>query len=282
MTMPLAGTLADGHVRTLFAPISTDPDSAAPREVLESWCRANNIVPTRLWAPGPIEIHALDPDELAHDRHEICWHETQAGDPGRTHLRTTPLLIEPAGILAGDLTCGHVQIECSTALGAPALLFVCDQHIDPRTGRHPGPHAGDWAGEHRLPPASGEARPRPEVTARRMSRMSWDNHHPGTIAFRDGLPYVGAMTPGAAHALVLARLDDMHQPRPQMNRARALISLDQHTRGLRELAERHAPRRQTTPAAGGPLCERRCAPWPCSDYRDGLSGIVTFPPAVTR
>lgn len=95
----------------------------------------------------------------------------------------------------------------------------------------------------------------------------------------DGLPYAGDISPADAHALVLARLDAIAKRRPawSVNPAAVLLIPGQHARGLRELAERHAPRTVVTPAAGGPLCEQRCAPWPCPDYRSAAAGIVAFP-----
>src|SRR6185312_7912674 len=127
------------------------------------------------------------------DRHIILWREVVSPRPGEngggrpavTELRRSPLIVEPEGLLTPDgLTCGHVRIEPSPVLGAPALLFVCDQGIDPATGKHPAGHSGDWAGEHRLPPADPVPRPRHDSQPR---RLVWDNEHPGDLAHRDGV-----------------------------------------------------------------------------------------------
>jgi hypothetical protein len=286
----IAGTTAGGHVRTLTPPLSTDPRLEAVRAVLVSWCTANGLRSGRMLERDRIEIHPLDPGELARDRHEILWREVTDPSPGefgrgrdaRTQLRRTPLLVEPEGLLADELTCGHVLIAPSSELGAPALLYVCDQHIDPATGRHPGQHAGDWAGEHRLPAGDWAGEPRPPRPEGTPPRVSWDNNHPGDMPFRDGLPYVGGMAPAEAHATVLARLDAITDRRPRVDRRAALVAIGPHVRGLRELANRHAPRTVATAAAGGPLCERRCSGWPCPDYRQALAGIVTFAEAAGR
>jgi hypothetical protein len=293
ITDTIAGTLAGGHIRTLVAPFADDPIHPAGIAVLMSWCEANGMRPTRMLDRDRIEIHPLDLGELARDRHEIHWREvihnpedTQLGRgrEARTELRKTPMIVEPVGLLAGELTCGHVLIAQSPVLGAPGLLFVCDQGIDPRNGRHPGQHAGDWAGEHRLPAGhwAGEPLRRPAPEDGTPRRMSWDNPHPGDLPFRDGLPYAGDLAPADAHQLVLGRLTEIADRRPRVDRRASLVALGPHVRGLREIAERHAPRRETTAAAGGPLCERRCSGWPCPDYRSGLAGIVTFAPAAGR
>jgi hypothetical protein len=287
----IAGTTAGGHVRTITPPLSTDPRLEAVRAVLMSWCTANGLRPGRMLDRDRVEIHPLDAGELARDRHEILWREVTDPEPGqpgrgreaRTQLRRTPLLVEPAGLLSDDLTCGHVRIEPSPVLGAPALLYVCDEHIDPATGRHPAAHAGDWAGEHRLPAGDWAGEPRPPRAEGTPPRLVWDNEQPGDLPFRDGLPYLGDMDPHIAHALVLDRLNHS-QAETERRRGRpgAVAAAIAHLAGLRRVAERHAPRTVATPAAGGPLCERRCSGWPCPDYRDALAGVVTFAPAAAR
>jgi hypothetical protein len=285
----VAGTMSGGTIRTLSLPFGDAPDLAAVRAVVLSWCEANGLPPGRMRERDYIEIHPDDLGQADLGRHVIMWREfipppagaTGSQREGSTKLRKTPLLVEPAGLLTEDeSTCGHVRIERSPVLGAPALLFVCDQGVDPATGRHPAQHTGDYAGEHR--PPGGEPPRRPETQG---YRMSWDNEHPGDQAFRDGVPYLGGMAPHLAHALILARLKAIADRRPPVNRRNVLVSLHAHVLGLREIALRHEPR-DTRDA--GTVCDHDfvsatgLTPWPCAEVRDALAGIVAFPPAATR
>lgn len=282
----VAGTLDGGRIRTIAAPWRDSPDAEAVRAVLTSWCLANGLLPARMLEREPIEIRDRDPEELARGRYEIVWREVVgagAGGEARSTVRRTPLVLEPEGLLADELTCGHVLISPSAVLGAPALLFVCDQHIDPRTGRHPGQHTGDWAGEHRPPPVNEPVDPavvRPEVPT---YRMSWDNEHPGEQPFRDGMPYAGGLSPDDAHRLILDRLREIADRRPMVNRRLALIATVRHVRGLREIALRHEPH---ATREAGTVCNHDfttgagLTTWPCVEVRDALGGIISFAPAA--
>jgi hypothetical protein len=255
-TSTIAGTSAAGHVRTLSAPWAGDAIAAAARDVLSSWCHANGLVPARMLERDRIEIHP-NPNRPGY---EILWREVSADRTIRpeasTQLRRLPLLVEPEGLLAGELWCGHVH-RCGCDDNGQVRFFTCRQHVDPVTGRHPGPHLG-----------------RPSLdptTAAPMSDLGpaeWTNEHAGDVAYRDGLPDVAALPAEAAHALVLARLDAIRDARPRPPRAALLLAIGQHVQGVRAIIERHAP------AVAGPLCDRQCAPWPCPDYRSATRGIV--------
>jgi hypothetical protein len=248
------------RIRALTVPSGDSPDAVATRAVLVSWARANGLPDDRVLSRDPIEIR----DEPDGSGRVIHYREVQLKPPGSdsrhvvTVPRTKPLLVEPVGLLNGELSCGHVSVLLN-----PANAHVCDQDIDPATGQHPGWHSGGPA-DH---PITG-------------TRANWPNEHPGQIVFRNGLPYTGDMPPTDAHALALARLTAILDARPR--RDHLLLNVRAHAHGLRKLAERHAPRRDTTSAVGGPLCERRCAGWPCPDYRQALAGIVAFAPAAGR
>jgi hypothetical protein len=272
-TDEIAGVAAGGTIRTLTPPWHGQPHAEAARDVLLSWCRVNGLAPDRMLDRDRIEIHAAD--SAAGRHYIILWLEALPADPvgpGRetsTALRKTPLLIEPEGLLAGELTCGHVHSASSPVVDEPPLFFTCDQGIDPATGRHPGQHAGS----------------RSETPRYRRSdtgngyRMSWPNEHPGEQAFREGLPYVGDMTPAAAHALVLARLGEITDRRPRVNRRQVLIAIGPHVRGLRAIVERHGPVTygEKFPAACQSPDHAGAGPsFPCADYRDATAGIVTL------
>lgn len=261
MSIVMAGTINGGTIRTLTAPWAQEPNAAAARAVLVSWCAANGMPADRILDRHPIEIR---PHHLDGPGYVIVYQEVLPREPNepnreaRTTPRSTPLIVEPEGMLDNGDTCGHVHRSSAEYVNIPPAFFVCDQGIDPVTGRHPGPHAG---GHHRHPIAGG--------------RREWENENPGYLEFRGGIPYVGNMSPTDAHTLVLARLEAIVEARPGHH---LLLAVVPHLRGLRKIAERHAPRRYSAPAAGGPLCERRCSGWPCPDYRQALAGIVTFRP----
>lgn len=280
--LPIAGTSDGGRIRTLSAPFAEDPDSAAVRAVLMSWCRANGLDPERMLERHNIEIHPRDDDELARDRYVIYWREyipppagaTGSAREGHTEVRKTPLLVEPEGLLADELTCGHVHLADSPVDGVATLPFTCREHIDPRTGRHPSRHLGGRAetptGQH----AGGTG-----------YVMSWPNEHPGDLAFRDGMPYAGDLDPHRAHALILVRLSEIADRRPRVNRRLALLAIGVHVRGLREIALRHEPHDTRN---AGTVCNHDfvtgagLTPWPCVEVRDALAGIIAFAPAVDR
>ncbi len=261
MIDPAAERRTHDYVRVLAAPCDDDSAAAATRAVLVSWAHANGLPHDRMLARDPIEIRNSPdgPGQLIHYRECQLTPPTTHGRDCQTVARTKPLLIEPVGLLNAELGCGHVAI-----LHNPAAAHVCDQDIDPVTGRHPGPHSGGPA-EH---PITG-------------ARAEWPNEHPGDLPFRGGLPYAGDMAPAAAHAVSLACLNQLLDIRPRPRRETPLLT-HTHAHGLRKIAVRHAPRRYSAPAAGGPLCERRCSAWPCPDYRDALAGIVAFAPAAGR
>lgn len=280
MTYPtdIAGTIDGGTIRTLTAPWPDQPDADAARAVLLSWCRANDLNPERMRQQDRIEIHAATSGPRG--RYEILWREAVVAPPGgrrdevRAKVRYTPLRVEPEGLIAGELSCGHVHSAPSPVVDDPPLCFTCDQGIDPATGRHPGEHQGGRSLDR---PAGEPAGP---VTA---YRMSWPNEHEGDQAYCGGLPDITGMAPDAAHALVLGRLAAMLERRPRVDRRRTLIAIGPHVTGLRILAERHGPH-----ATRGieTVCDvdyhagTGLTPWPCLDYQAAFSGIVTFPPAA--
>lgn len=276
MSMPIAGTLEGGRIRTLAAPDrERDPAALA---VLLSWCVANGLPTARMLDRHHIEIH-----EAANGpggNYEIVYREVQLpttpGREARTETRKRALLVEPEGLLAGELTCGHVHASPSPVLDAPALFFTCDQGIDPATNRHPGQHTGlasELPGGRRDELGTGY-------------RMSWPNDHAGEQAFREGLPYLGDLAPNDAHALALARLDAIAERRPRVDRRNVLVAIGPHVRGLRELAERHGP--HSLRGSDDVVCDHDfvvgtgLTEWPCPDYRAAFAGVVTFGPAAAR
>lgn len=283
MTLDIAGTMDGGRIRTLAAPFRDDPTSTAGRAALVSWCHANGLKPDWMLERLNIEIHNLDPEGLTGNRYVIYWREVlpqapaDRGREARTELRKSPLLVEPEGLLAGELTCGHVHTEPSPVADAEPLSFVCDQDIDPATGRHPGSHQGGRS----INPATG----RPADEGGTRYRMSWPNDHPGEQPFRAGLPDVAGLTPAAAHAAVLARLDAAADRRPRVDRSKALIAIGPHVAGLRRLAERHEPRATRD---AGDVCSHDyvsatgLTAWPCAEVRDAFAGIVAFAAVVDR
>ena len=250
----VVGRLDGGRIRILHAPLRNQPHTDAASSILVSWCRANGLDPDRIPESRAIEIRE---NPCEHGHYEIHWFELPQ-DPtpaqgwyegGPMVPRRGPLRVEPQGILDDELTCGHV-LPSDTG-----DAMVCAEDIDPATYQHPGDHR----------------------TADRTA--GWRNHHPGTQAFRAGLPHAGDLAPAAAHALVLARLQLVADRRPRVNRRQALIALDQHVNGLRELAGRHQPRET---GQHGTVCEHDyvtgagLTTWPCTDYRQALAGIVVF------
>lgn len=276
MSMPIAGTLEGGRIRTLAAP---DRERDRPAlEVLLSWCVANGLPTARMLDRHHVEIREVPngPGGTYAIHYREVQLPTTPGREARTELRERALLVEPEGLLAGELTCGHVHAAPSPVLDAPALFFTCDQGVDPATSCHPGRHTG---GASEMPGGR-----RDELGT--GYRMSWANDYPGEQAFQDGLPYVGDLTPDEAHALVLARLVAMAERRPRVDRRNVLVAIGPHVRGLRELAERHGPHNLR---GTGIVCDHDfvvgtgITDWPCLDYRAAFAGIVAFgPPVVTQ
>ena len=274
----VAGTMAGGAIRTLTLPFGDAPDLAAVRAVLMSWLRANHIDPARLRDRDRIEIH---PD--AHFGHVIMFREVLTPAPGaggheaRTTVRKMMLRVEPEGLLADELTCGHVHTSPSPVADADPLNFTCDQDINPADGRHPGDHTGNRSIDPETNRPAG-----PDGTG---YRMTWPNTHPGEQAYHAGLPTTDGLTTTAAHALILARLAAIADRRPPVNRRKSLIAIFKHVRGLREIAVRHLPR-DTRHA--GTVCDHDfvsatgLTPWPCVEVRDALAGIVHFPPQAAQ
>jgi hypothetical protein len=252
----IAGTSAAGYVRTLSAPWAGDAIAVAARDVLLSWCHANDLDPALMLERDRIEIHA----NVGRPGYEVLWRKVDTSVPRRrdmpTQLVRTPLLVEPEGLLAGELWCGHVH-RCGCDNDGRVRFFTCRQHVDPATGRHPGPHTGRPS----LEPITG-------APMADLGPAEWTNENPGTLAYRKGLPDVAALSAEAAHNLVLAQLTEITSRRPRPARAAILLAIGPHVRGIRAIVTRHAP------AAGGPLCDRGCSPWPCPDYRDATEGIV--------
>lgn len=278
----MVGSLDAGRVRTLVAPWSDNPDAiAAPRRVLASWCRANGLDPAKILERDGIEIHGPDPAG-ASSRYVIMYREVVSQPEGersryaRTELREVPLVVEPEGLLADELTCGHVLHHQDTVDAAPAF-YTCDRHVDPANGRHPGPHTGGPSED----PLT--ARPMP-ASSPFGARPEWPNEVEGDQAFFAGVPYAGDMAPDRAHALVLDRLTAIADHRPRANRKNILVAIGVHVRGLRALATRHAPviygdafpALCRDPAHGEPG-----ETFPCADYRDALAGVVTFGPVTS-
>lgn len=281
MINAVAGVQDGGRIRTLAAPLPRERDTEAALEVLLSWCRANGLPTDLMLGRHHIEIHQAP--NGPEGQYEILWREALPPDPDGPHrelgtvLRRSPLLVEPQGVLAGENTCGHVRTEPSPVVDGSPLFFACDQFTDPATSRHPGEHTGNRA----IDPATD----RPAGPDGTGYRMTWPNEHPGEMAFRYGVPYVGDMDPHIAHALILARLTAIADRRPPVTRDSTLIRIFPHVRGLREIALRHEP---LDTLNAGTVCNHDyvsatgLTAWPCPDYRDALAGIVHFPTVATR
>jgi hypothetical protein len=243
--------------RELYPPAADDTTRAAYRECLLAWARVNAIPTDKASAERPITVNLTT-------RTVRYWRRFQPGDnlrPGehpqdlcRTQWRedVAPLVAEPVGILIGEDFCGHVHRPDTTTMR-------CWVDVDP-TGRHPGPHTD------------------------RMHNTTWPNPHPGDQVYRRGRPDVTGLTPTAQHTAILAAFTE---------RAGRPGSLDdwQVARDLEGLAgrfrilDRHQPVERTKHPDQPHFCAacidrpdypgRTAADWPCPDYRDAASGLVT-------
>ncbi len=254
MTYP---TATRDEVRTIRPPWPEESNNEAAIQVLMSWLRANHVDPRRLLSRNPIEIHPSD-----RFGHVIMFREVVTPAPGgrgheaRTTVRNVPLQVEPEGLLADELTCGHVHVAPSPVADADPLNFTCGQGINPADGRHPGDHTG----RRSIDPETN----RPAGPNRTGYQMTWPNTHPGEHAFHQGMPTAAAL-----------------ERRPRVDRRKALIAIGPHMHALVRIAERHAPHATLN---RGIVCRAdyvtgNLTTWPCADYRDAAAGIVHFPPA---
>lgn len=245
---PLGPPELDDVVHELYPPDTRTLYSEPHRSALLAWAEVNELpighMPNRRITVNvgrrTIEYWVIwDAPQTAGAR------VLQAGDHGH-RLERLPLVAEPAGILIGDQTCGHMRIR--GPLPEPTLLR-CNLEVNSR-----GQHAGDHAdGLH--------------------DNAEWLNLHPGPLSYRGGRADVAGRPAVEQHALVLLALEE-RAALPHVG-ARTYAADVEGYAGRRGILERHAPRPvHVRPTQVRPLCERRCAVWPCPDYRDAAAGLV--------
>lgn len=220
----------------LIPPMPWDRRGDATRACLLAWCTVNGLPTAHMLGNRTITVYPA--------RREIdYWEIGDVRGTGRLmevsgdgpRRLRAELVAEPVGILIGEDVCGHMQRRSKSTLR-------CNVEVD-ATGRHPGTHVD---GLH--------------------DNAEWPNENPGVLDYRRGRPDVTGRTPHEQHVLVLTALDERaSMPHPGSTAARDLKGLD----GRRRILDRHQP--MTT----SPLCDRRCATWPCPDYTAAAAGLVT-------
>lgn len=229
--------------RVLQPPSATTDTGQAYRALLLAWCKVNRLDPARV-ANREVNVNLTD-------RLVSYWRTVKQDDdqlPGempwsshRTQWRkeTAPLLVDPAGYLAREATCGYLEKYGAT-------LLTCQVEVSP-TGEHPGQHRDD------------------------AHDIQWLNYHPGVLAYRDGRPDVSGHTPEKAHTLTLVALEQADRlPRAGM---RSVDDLEAQAGRVR-IVTRHAP---AGAGAGPRTCtgSHAHAVWPCDDFLDAARGAVS-------
>lgn len=237
------GPALDIRVRVLQPPTFGIPGGQAYRALLLAWCQVNKLETDRIaareiranltartityWRPLE-QDDALLPGEQPWSGRHTQWRQ-----------ETRPLLVDPAGYLAGEVTCGYLERYGEA-------LMTCGVGVSP-SAEHPGTHRD----EH--------------------SDVEWLNPHPGVLTYRDGRPDVSGGTPDRAHVLTLTALEHLDR-RPQAGR-RSVDDLEVQAGRIR-IAYRHAPAAagDGTWRCSGPHAH---AAWPCDDYLDATAGSVS-------